>query len=105
MSKFGKPSRSTLCPLLPTWSSELERVQTRLARLGIPRTSADLVRERRASDPVRMAEQPFRAANQRRRLQAFYWLRWWPVVAEGFLTPRQRYAFYGTVKPTWTVRP
>jgi hypothetical protein len=99
MSPFNKPSRSTLCPLVMTRSLEYQRGREEARRYGLVLASPAAVRERRAADPIRMAEAPFRVMNQRRRLQAFYWSKA-DTGSRGLIrTPRAR--SYGAVRGTW----
>lgn len=106
MSPFNQPTKTTLCPLLPTWSSELARVMTNGRRASLPLATRREVKALRAASANRNAERPFRIMNQRRRLFAAYWATPCPsgyLVTRGLIgTPLA--SRYGQSRPKWLGR-
>lgn len=105
MKPFNQPTKTTLHPLLPTWSDYFQYVTTTLRRRGVASKVVDGVRERREALFLRQ-ERPFRIMNQRRRLFAAYWAGWKPDELRPtrglILTPR--YERYGGGGPEWLGR-
>lgn len=102
MKPFNQPTKTTLHPLLPTWSDYFQYVTTTLRRRGVASKVVDGVRERREALFLRQ-ERPFRVMNQRRRLFAAYWAMPCPsgyLVTRGLITSPLA-ARHGQSRPTW----